>query len=221
LGTSDIAERELSSKIAGGSSGVSVSERKMTIFGFNTDVKHEDTVYHVQSEARQADLLLQTLVFVRGQCVGKCAFSYAPMISQPGFSHAAMHELLKMQHRTVVEGIRSGQAGAIPAASAEVQDLGGTGLAVAMISMERENSGATLLLRLLVTDSGQPAPHADVKCWTEGAGSDSVLARAAAGASGHVDLQIPANEDVLRESAVMVHAALGEKSATRKFRFKK
>jgi hypothetical protein len=25
------------------------------IFGFNTDVKHEDTVYHVQSEARETD----------------------------------------------------------------------------------------------------------------------------------------------------------------------
>ena len=30
------------------------------VFGFNTDVKHQDTIYHVQSEAREADLLLQT-----------------------------------------------------------------------------------------------------------------------------------------------------------------
>ena len=35
----------------------------MTIFGFNTDVKLADVVYHVQSEARQQDLLLQTLIF--------------------------------------------------------------------------------------------------------------------------------------------------------------
>ena len=40
------------------------------IFGFNTDVKHEETIYHVQSEAREADLLLQTQVFVRGRCIG-------------------------------------------------------------------------------------------------------------------------------------------------------
>ena len=56
------------------------------IFGFNTDVKHEDTVYHVQSEARQADLLLQTQVFVRGRCIGKRATSYAQKAADPEFS---------------------------------------------------------------------------------------------------------------------------------------
>jgi len=35
------------------------------IFGFNTDVKQGDTVYHVQSEARENELILQTQVFVR------------------------------------------------------------------------------------------------------------------------------------------------------------
>ncbi len=35
------------------------------IFGFNTDVKHEGTIYHVQSEARENELLLQTQVFDR------------------------------------------------------------------------------------------------------------------------------------------------------------
>ena len=46
------------------------------IFGFNTDVKHGDTIYHVQSEARESEHLLQTQVFVRGRCVGKKATSY-------------------------------------------------------------------------------------------------------------------------------------------------
>ena len=46
------------------------------IFGFNTDVKHEDTVYHVQSEAREGEQLLQTQVFVRGRCIGKRAIPY-------------------------------------------------------------------------------------------------------------------------------------------------
>src|ERR1039458_9609931 len=46
------------------------------IFGFNTDIRHEDTVYHVQSEAREGEQLLQTQVFVRGRCIGKCAIPY-------------------------------------------------------------------------------------------------------------------------------------------------
>src|SRR5258707_9797475 len=72
----------------------------MTIFGFNTDVKLADVVYHVQSEARQNDLLLQTMVFVKGQCVGKQAFSYAHEISHPGFSTEAMHEISRSEEHT-------------------------------------------------------------------------------------------------------------------------
>jgi hypothetical protein len=46
------------------------------IFGFNTDIRHADTVYHVQSEAREADQSLQTQVFVKGRCIGKRAVPY-------------------------------------------------------------------------------------------------------------------------------------------------
>ena len=53
------------------------------IFGFNTDVKHGDTMYHVQSEARESELLLQTQVFVRGRCIGKRATSYADKRQRP------------------------------------------------------------------------------------------------------------------------------------------
>src|SRR4051795_6016595 len=82
-----------------------LSQSSMTIFGFNTDVKLADVVYHVQSEARQNDLLLQTMVFVKGQCVGKQAFSYANELSSPGFSTEAMHELLKTQHKALIDAI--------------------------------------------------------------------------------------------------------------------
>ena len=53
------------------------------IFGFNTDVKSGDTVYHVQSEAREHESILQTQVFVRGRCIGKKAASYAAAASEP------------------------------------------------------------------------------------------------------------------------------------------
>jgi hypothetical protein len=54
------------------------------IFGFNTDIRHEDTVYHVQSEAREGEQLLQTQVFVRGRCVGKRAVSWAAAATGAG-----------------------------------------------------------------------------------------------------------------------------------------
>src|SRR5260370_3940130 len=77
------------------------------IFGFNTDIKYEDVVYHVQSEARHADLLLQTQVFVRGRCIGKHATSYADWVVKPDFSDEQMHKLLKIQHKNVIDTIRA------------------------------------------------------------------------------------------------------------------
>ncbi len=79
------------------------------IFGFNTDVKYGDTVYHVQSEARQHELLLQTQVFVKGRCLGKHATSYAEKTKEPSFSEDLMHEMLKEQHKHFVTAVREGR----------------------------------------------------------------------------------------------------------------
>jgi len=79
------------------------------IFGFNTDVKFGNTVYHVQSEARNHERLLQSQIFVKGRCIGKRATSYAERVDQAGFSEEQLHELLKEQHRRLVEAVRAGR----------------------------------------------------------------------------------------------------------------
>src|SRR5947207_12830245 len=80
----------------------------MTIFGFNTDVKNGDTVYHVQSEARQSEKVIQTLVFLKGQCIGKRTGSYVRKAAQPEFDEQSVHELLKAQHKTVLAALDEG-----------------------------------------------------------------------------------------------------------------
>ena len=84
------------------------------IFGFNTDVKHGDTIYHVQSEAREGELLLQTQVFVRGRCIGKKATSYAAKAAEAQFGDPQKEQLLREQHRLVLDAIREGKAGQRP-----------------------------------------------------------------------------------------------------------
>ncbi len=98
------------------------------IFGFNTDVKYGGTVYHVQSEARQHELLLQTQVFVKGRCIGKRATSYAEQTQQPGFSEDHMHEMLKEQHKHFVSAVREGR---IEAELAEEDELAAAAAAFA------------------------------------------------------------------------------------------
>lgn len=80
----------------------------MTIFGFNTDIRSGDTVYHVQTEAHETERSMQTAVFVRGRCIGKYSSSYATEADQAD-SSGHVHELLKQQHRFVVSSIREGR----------------------------------------------------------------------------------------------------------------
>jgi hypothetical protein len=90
------------------------------IFGFNTDVKHGDTVYHVQSEAHPNTHTLHSTVFVQGRCLGKKSSSYAHEITLADFSEEKMHELLKEQHRKVLEAIRGGRLESVISASASL-----------------------------------------------------------------------------------------------------
>jgi hypothetical protein len=193
----------------------------MTIFGFNTDVKHGDGVYHVQSEARQNDLLLQTLVFVKGQCVGKHTVSYAQKLAQPGFSSEAMHELLKTQHKNIIDAIQQGRMDSALGSGAEVQDVGGSGLALKWATPAPAGDAAAFSVRFEVLDSGQAVSGAEIVVRPCSSGGGTELARAVSNAAGAAEVSIPLTEDVMRDSAVMVQASHAGKSATRKLRVKK
>jgi hypothetical protein len=191
----------------------------MTIFGFNTDVKQADVVYHVQSEARQADLLLQTLVFVKGQCVGKHTVSYAQKLGQPGFSPEAMHELLKAQHKSVIESLEQGRLETVLGSPAEIQDVGGTGLSLKWTA-EPLGEASSLVLQFQVLDSGQPAAAAEVSVRPVSPDDAPAVAKATADTGGNATITLELTAAVLNDSAVMVHATCNGKSATRKVRFK-
>ena len=48
----------------------------------------------------------------------------------PGFSTEAMHELLKTQHKTVIDAIQQGQMNSVLGSGTDVQDVGGSGLSL-------------------------------------------------------------------------------------------
>jgi hypothetical protein len=193
----------------------------MTIFGFNTDVKHGDTVYHVQSEARPSDLLIQTLVFVKGLCVGKRTASYAAKASTPEFSDQTIHEFLKTQHRTVIDAINAGKMESALGTVGDVQDIGGSGLSVNWIKAEPVPGQASITVHLHVIDAGQPVSGAEVVSRLGSAGDAPVIGHAKSDQAGNVRMQIVMTEELRREAAITVQATHGGKSATRKFRFKR
>ena len=90
------------------------------IFGFNTDVKHGDTVYHVQTEAHSGTQTFNSTIFVQGRVLGKKSSSYADQVALPDFSEQKMHDLLKDQHRRVLEAIREGRVQSLISAPASL-----------------------------------------------------------------------------------------------------
>src|SRR6185436_11808813 len=79
------------------------------ITGFNTDVKHEGSVYHVQTEARGRDNpVLESLVYIGGTIIAKKIFPYADQLRE-GATEDAIASLLRRQHQTIIAAIRAGR----------------------------------------------------------------------------------------------------------------
>jgi hypothetical protein len=205
------------------------------IFGFNTDIKWEGTVYHVQSEARKAEKLLQTQVFVRGRCIGKKATSYAEMEQQPDFTEDHMHDMLKSQHRAMLDGIRDGKLNELLGLDASGQPLahahhGGNGASgsgdPAGLAIQWMNSGAvyaesSVVMQFSVTEKGVAVPGAQLTSRLNVAEDAPIYSQAVTDANGRAEMKIFLDENALRDAAVLVQAKAGERTATRKFLLKK
>jgi len=191
------------------------------IFGFNTDVKVGDTVYHVQSEARTADLLLQTIIFVRGTCIGKHGSSYAEQSSERNFSDQMIHELLKEQHRNVVQMVREGRLDEFLRSTAEIQDTQGTGLVLRWLNADAATGKQQFSMRLSVTNSGEAAEGALLTCRLA-RGDAPIHSQGVTEEDGTADLHVDLRGlDQYGEHVLLVRAKHGEKSATRQYRIRK
>jgi hypothetical protein len=191
------------------------------IFGFNTDVKHGDTIYHVQSEARESELLLQTQVFVRGRCVGKKAVSYADWATDPQFGDTQKEQRLREQHRDVLEAIREGKLDNVldrpePDALAGVKELEVQWLNAASIHHDRN-----LTMQLRVTEGGTAAPGARLVFRFARPDAAPFYTQAVADSAGGAEIKVEVEESALPDSSVLVQANFEGRTATRKFLLRK
>ena len=126
------------------------------IFGFNTDIRHEDTVYHVQSEAREGEQLLQTQVFVKGRCIGKRAVPYSSggKSGAPG-NDQDKEKLLRELHREVLDAIRDGRLDSVFDKRQSAETLAAIKeLDMEWINAHSVHSSGALTMQLRVTDGG-------------------------------------------------------------------
>lgn len=191
------------------------------IFGFNTDAKVGDTVYHVQSEARVNDLLLQTQVFVKGHCIGKRASSYAERSVQPGFKPEDMHELLKQQHRMVLEAVREERAQEIFCTDGEVQDVNAGGLSLSWMNSDQSFAAGPATLKMRVLLHHQPIDGALVTARLDLSPDAHIHSQSMSEENGDVEIEVELPADNTAETPVLIRAKTDEKSVTRKFRLKR
>jgi hypothetical protein len=79
------------------------------ITGFNTDVEHEGTVYHVQTEDKGLDSpLILSLVYVGGAILASKRVPYHDLIAE-GFDEAMLTERLQRQHKLICAAINAGR----------------------------------------------------------------------------------------------------------------
>jgi hypothetical protein len=131
------------------------------ITGFNTDVKHRDRVFHIQTEDRGDPLpYIESFVYVGGEILGGKRTPYAEAL-RTGGDDRAVRDLMERQHRTVIAAIREGSFdgpnGSVRAP--EEMSLGGAGPSPATPSGElRETPSPHLTPR---RGSEPPRPAGD------------------------------------------------------------
>jgi hypothetical protein len=191
------------------------------IFGFNTDVKHADTIYHVQSEARESEKLLQTQVFVRGRCVGKKAISYANSAMDAGFGDSQKEQQLRDQHRLVLEAIREGKLESI-LDHAETDSLAGIKqLDVEWVNATSVHANRSLSMRLRVIEGGSAVPSARLTFRFARPDFAPFYTQAVTDSAGSAEICVEVDESALPDASVMVQANHEGRTVTRKFALRK
>lgn len=79
------------------------------ITGYNTDVRHREAVFHVQTEDKGSENpFIESLVYVGGQVLAAKRASYADLLAS-GQGQRSVVELMERQHRTVIAAIKNGR----------------------------------------------------------------------------------------------------------------
>ena len=200
------------------------------IFGFNTDIRHDDTVYHVQSEAREGEQLLQTQVFVRGRCIGKRAVPYssAPAEGKIGAQNIGSQnndqdreKMLRELHREMLDAIRDGKLDSIfdkrdtPETLAALKELD-----LEWINARSVHSSGALTMHIRVTDGGATVEGARLTLRFARPNAAPYYAQVLTDAKGDAEMSVQVDENSLSDSSVVVQVSFAGRTATRKFQLR-
>ena len=160
--------------------------------GFNTDVQVGDQVFHIQTEDRgPGKLLIDTAVYQNGRVLHRRSYDYEPLSKAVEFSAEALAERVELQHRAVIEDLRSGALAAEIAAAIE-QNARAAGIQVQLLNPQSWLAGGTVSLEVEVARRADRRPEAgaEVEAVIEGA-LQELRYRAKADESGRTKIEFP------------------------------
>lgn len=80
----------------------------LMVTGYNTDIKHNGVVFHIQTEPRK-DGGIETTVYMRGAVIHSVKTSQRDFVLSAEYSDDKFKQLLEHQHRLVIGRIRAGE----------------------------------------------------------------------------------------------------------------
>ncbi|MCU1343122.1 MAG: hypothetical protein JWN92_2545 [Candidatus Acidoferrum typicum] len=198
-------------------------------FGFNSNVRVGNALYHVQTEDRgPAHPFLDTVVYVAGRVVHKRSTSYEDLNGGAAEQEALanqLHERLSQQHREVMAQLEAGtlqlnEPGGAPAKV--VAAASGEDLEVRLLNPKTwlEAGKATLEVELRNKVSETAIGGADVEAFLEADKKRSAAIRTCADTKGHAILSFPLPSAVADGTALVIRATDGEHYAELRFRLK-
>jgi len=78
------------------------------VTGFNTDIRHNGVVFHIQTESRREGGI-ETTVYLRGAVIHSLKTSHQDFVKSPEYSDEKFKRLLEDQHRLIIGRIRGGE----------------------------------------------------------------------------------------------------------------
>lgn len=172
------------------------------IFGFNTDIRAQGTVYHVQTEVREHEQWLESQVFVSGRCIGKRSTALPPESGEE-----AIQELARAQHRWVLDAVRDGFVDEV--LNQETSEE----LVVQFLGSVRVSDGGALL-RFRVLSGGYVAGSAQVGAYWKTQSASGVLENTLTNDAGVAEMPLTLAEGT---TDLEVSARLENRETKRRF----
>jgi hypothetical protein len=196
-------------------------------FGFNTNVRVEGTLYHVQTEDRgPSHPFLDTVVYLGGRVVHKRSTSYTGLTAgaaEPGQVVQELRALLAQQHREVIAELQAGTLGLAPKSKTAPEPdriLPQDSLELRLLNPDTwlANGNVTCKVEVRHTDAATSAASADVEAFFQCQGETSASFHAATDSAGRATFQFPL-PSMVRDGAVLVIRAIeGGRAVELRFR---